>query len=119
MWRVEPTTQWDRDAKHYQKKHPNELAAIFRNVGRYLSLLNCATNARSVQAGFLHPEPMGVVAVEQKGGGANLQETRAYTYADEAQKVLYIITIGNKQEQPSDIELSKDFVKNYGSTTTT
>jgi hypothetical protein len=110
---VEPTTQWERDAKWYQKKHPNELAAIFRNLGRYLTLLKCATNARAVQAGFLHPEPSGIMAVDQKGGGPALQETRAYTYADEAQKVLYIITIGNKQEQPSDIELSKDFVKNH------
>jgi hypothetical protein len=118
MWQVEPTTQRERDTKWYQKKHPNELAAILRNLGRYLSHLNCTVNAKAVQAGFLHPEPMGIIAIDQKGGGNSLQETRAYTFADEAHKVLYVITIGNKQEQPSDIELSKDFVRDHVQTTT-
>jgi hypothetical protein len=60
---------------------------------------------------------MGVVAVDQKGGGPNLQETRLYTFADEVRNVLYLITIGNKSEQPSDIEFSKDFVKSIQSET--
>jgi len=113
MWHIETTTQWERDSKHYQKKHSAELAAVLRNLDRYLSLLNTAKNPKAVQAGFLHHEPAGVVAVDQKGGGGNLQETRLYTYADAAGKLLYIITIGNKNEQPADIEFAKDFVHTY------
>ncbi len=114
MWQVEPTDQWEKDVKHYGKKHPRELAAILNNVIRYLSLLNNAPNAKAARiAGFLHPEPAGVIAVDQKGGGGNLQETRGYTYADEAEKVLYLITLGNKDSQPNDVKLGKQFVHDF------
>jgi hypothetical protein len=110
MWQVTPTTTWEKAAKHYEKKHPREFGALLRNLERYLTQINGAPNARSVKAGYLHDEPLGIVAIDQKGGGASLQETRMYVYAHEAEKVLYLITIGNKSEQPSDIELSKEFV---------
>jgi hypothetical protein len=58
------------------------------------------------------------VAVDQKGGGANLAETRGYMFADEAKKVLYLITIGNKQSQSDDIELSKEFITSLKPPTT-
>jgi hypothetical protein len=111
MWQIEPTTQWEKDHRFYEKKHPNELAAVLRNLERYLSQLNLAVNSQAVLAGYLHPEPSGIRAIDQKGGGGNLQETRLYTYADDAQKVVFLITIGNKDSQTSDIELSKDFVE--------
>jgi hypothetical protein len=110
MWRIEPTTGFEKDQKHYTKKRPNELAAVLRNLQRYLSMLNMAKNSKAVQAGYLHPEPMGVVAIDQKGGGGNLQETRLYTYADDVSKTIYLITIGDKADQHSDIEYSKAFV---------
>jgi hypothetical protein len=64
-----------------------------------------------VQAGYLHPEPMGCIAIDQKGFGGNLQETRLYTFAEEQSKTIHLITIGNKDTQHSDIELAKDFIK--------
>ncbi len=118
MWQTEPTTQWQKDVKYYEKKHPNELAAVLRNLKRYIALLEVAPNPRAVQAGFLHPESMGIVAVDQKGGGGNLQETRLYTYAGQAKDLLYLITIGNKNEQSVDIELSKRFVESIQPPTT-
>jgi hypothetical protein len=111
MWVIEATTAWEKDQKYYSKKHSRELAAILRNVDRYQKLLIVSPNSRAVQAGFLHHEPMGIVALDQKGGGGNLQETRGYTYADDENKVLYLITIGNKSNQSSDIELAKEFVQ--------
>lgn len=111
MWQIEPTTQWQKDARFYEKKRPNELAAVMRNLERYLKQLNLAPNSRAVSAGYLHPEPMGILAIDQKGGGGNLQETRLYTYADDVTQVVYLITIGNKDSQAGDIALSKDFVE--------
>jgi len=111
VWEIELTTTWEKDEKHYAKKHPRELAAIFRNLQRYRVLLRQSPNSKAVQAGYLHREPGGVIAVDQKGGGANLQETRAYTYADDEKKILYLITLGNKSSQRADIELSKVFVR--------
>lgn len=116
MWQLEPTTQWERDKKWYEKKRPTELAAVLHNLKRYMAQLNAAPNPKAVMAGYLHPEPMGVVAVDQRGGGGNLQETRLYLYPDEEQKVLYIITIGNKDEQSADVEFCKAFVKSLNTT---
>jgi hypothetical protein len=72
-------------------------------------LLNASKNSKCVQGGYLHHEPEGVVAVDQKGLGANLQETRMYTYADDKKKIIYLLKIGNKDSQHSDIEYCKGF----------
>jgi hypothetical protein len=111
MWQLEPTTQWERDKKWYDKKRPQELAAVLHNLGRYLTQLNTAPNPRAFTAGYIHPEPLGVVAIDQRGGGANLQETRLYVFPDEAQELLHIITIGNKDEQEADIQFCREFVE--------
>jgi predicted hotdog family 3-hydroxylacyl-ACP dehydratase len=110
MWALVPSDQFDRDKRFYDKKHPRELAAVLHNAGRYLKLLNASKNSRSVQAGFLHTEQKGVIAVDQKGGGQALQQTRLYTYADDQKKDLHLITIGNKNEQSSDVKLASNFV---------
>ena len=111
MWEVEPTTQWSKDRKWYEKKRPAELAAVLHNLQRYLDQLNLAPNPRVVQGGYLHHEPGGVVAVDQKGAGGNLQQTRLYTFADPDSKTLHLITVGDKHDQPSDIKFCSDFVK--------
>jgi len=111
MWRTEPITGWEHDQKHYSKKRPNELAAVLRNLERYMTQLKCAKNSKCVQAGYLHTEAMGVLAIDQKGGGANLQETRLYTYADDQEKVIYLLAIGDKDNQHADVEYCKTFVQ--------
>ncbi len=93
------------------KKHPRELAAVLHNLQRYLDQLNAAPNARAVQAGYLHHEPGGVVAVDQKSGGKGLQETRLYTFADAGTETVYLITLGDKGSQPTDVKFCSDFVK--------
>lgn len=110
MWSLAYSTQWPRDLKHYEKKRPRELAAVLRNLKRYLDLLNVSPNAKAAQAGFLHHEPVGVVALDQKGGGTGLQETRLYTFADDKTQTLWLITVGNKDDQPDDIQFSRKFV---------
>jgi hypothetical protein len=110
MWRLAPTTTWQKDVKWYEKKRPNELAVVLHNLERYRHQLNAAKNSKAVMAGYLHQEPKGAVAVDQKGGGANLQETRLYTYADDENRVLHLITIGDKDAQAGDIQFCNDFV---------
>lgn len=111
MWELEPTDQYERDLKWYQKKRLGELAAVLHNLQRYLRQLNASQNSKAIMAGYLHHEPSGVVAVDQKGGGGNLQETRLYTFADDKSHTLHLITIGNKYTQPEDIQQCSDFVK--------
>lgn len=112
MWEIEPISRWLKDQKYYAKKRPFELAAVLHNLERYLEQINSAPNFKVVQGGYLHSEPGGVVAIDQKGQGANLQQTRLYTYADAESKVLYLLVIGDKQSQPTDIQFCSKFVKN-------
>jgi hypothetical protein len=60
---------------------------------------------------FQNSSQAGVVEVDQKDGGRNLQETRLYTFADDENKVLHLITIGNKDTQHDDVQQSSGFVK--------
>ena len=113
MWQIESTPQFDKDRKWYEKKRPAELAAVLHNLKRYVLQLNAAPNPKAFTAGFMHHEPHGVVALDQKGGGANLQETRLYVYPNEERKVLFIITVGNKDEQQSDIQFCSEFVASF------
>jgi hypothetical protein len=109
-WQIEPTDQFTIDKAWYLKKNPRELEAVLNNLIRYVSQLKQSKNAFCVQAGYLHPEPRGVVALDQKGGGPALQETRLYVYPDEGKRILYLITIGNKKSQSDDIKLTSRFV---------
>lgn len=111
MWTIEPSLQMDKDKHWYAKKRPDELAAVMRNLQRYLMLLEVSRNSKCVQAGYLHPETMGVMAIDQKGFCGNLQETRLYIYTVDATQTVHLITIGDKDEQHSDIEFCKEFVK--------
>jgi hypothetical protein len=113
MWQIEPILTWEKDKKWYEKKRPNELAAVLHNLGRYFSQLEASPNPKSFMAGYMHTEPHGVVAIDQKGGGSNLQETRLYVYPHEERKVLYLITIGNKDDQSADIKFCSEFVESF------
>lgn len=111
MWAIQLTTQFEKDQKHYSKKRPNELSATLNNLQRLLGILNSGKKPGTFQAGFIHEEPGGVLAVDQKGGGKNLQETRLYTFPETQTETLHLITIGNKKSQPSDIQLARVFAE--------
>lgn len=103
-WTFTTTARFERDRFRYAKKRPLELQACLRNtLVRYLSMLNVASHPRAIHAGFLHPEPGGVVAVDQRGQGGYLSETRLYTYADETTRTLHLLLIGDKSTQRRDL----------------
>jgi hypothetical protein len=102
-WVLLPHSAYLLDLRWYAKKRPAELAAILRNLERYMTLLARSRSARSVQAGFLHPEPYGMVALDQRGGGGRLQETRLYCYAHAGSRTLHLLGIGDKSSQPADL----------------
>jgi hypothetical protein len=103
MWFLQTTERWEKDSAWYAKKRPNELAAVLRNLERYKQMLEVAPNPLAVSGGFLHPESMGIVAVDQKGGGKNLQQTRLYVFAEVETRTLHLLTIGDKASQAKDI----------------
>lgn len=112
-WQLEHTDRYLRDYAYYQKKRPDELAAVLDNLDTYFKALRRLNNPLQVTAGFIHPEPDGIIAVDQKGGGrrVRLRQTRLYVYPDTKMAILHILAIGDKTAQKNDINLCRDFVK--------
>lgn len=110
-WFIEPTENYNRAHKYYEKKHPNELIAVLDNLDKYFKILCNSVNPQFIVAGFIHDEPKGVKALDQRGSGkGKLQQARLYIYADIDTKILHLITIGDKKSQHTDIKQSSDFV---------
>jgi hypothetical protein len=68
-WRQAYTENYERAHRRYGKKHPRELKAVERNLSRYLNALEDGAFPHQVRFGFIHPEPGGVIAIDQSGGG--------------------------------------------------
>src|ERR1700720_4571989 len=99
MWKIEPTDKYVRDHRWYSKKRPNELKAVLNNLDTYVKAIQGGTKPLQVNAGFIHIEGQGVIAIDQKGGKGKLAQTRLYVYPDSDREVLYLFTIGDKNTQ--------------------
>lgn len=103
MWQQEPTDDFQRQLRWFEKKRPRELAAVLVNLQTYLTALNAGSQPLQIGYRFIHPEGHGVVAIDQKGGGKSLAETRLYAYPDAVERILYLLTIGDKNSQRADV----------------
>ncbi|WPJ94009.1 hypothetical protein SH580_11250 [Coraliomargarita algicola] len=110
MWNLKQTLLFDRKLKRWAKKHPDELQATFDNLDTYHEHLNSGLPAPLIQLGCIHHEPQGLKAIDQKGGGANLAQTRLYVFPDESTDTLHLITLGDKNSQKSDLKECADFI---------
>lgn len=72
--------------------------------------LNSGANLEHTKFGFMHSEPRGIVAIDQKGGGAGLKETRLYLYPDKSSHLIHLITLGDKSTQKADIRYACEFL---------
>lgn len=116
-WQLEPTDQFERDAKRYAKKQRAEYLAVLENLEKYVISIQSASHPRLVQFGFLHEEPKGIRAIDQSGGAlvsgekrGKLDQTRLYTYADLESKVLHLLCLGSKTTQAKDIRYAESVV---------
>jgi len=110
-WSIQEHPEFRRDYKWYAKKRPRELAAVVDNLNRLKNMLNSSSHTQLIVAGFIHPEPMGVWALDQRGSMGNLQATRLYCYAETSRKNLHLLAIGSKDSQSADISRVTEIVK--------
>ncbi len=110
MWDFDRTAEFDRSYRRYEKKHPRELKAVLTNLNRVQKVLRDGANPQKLPFGFIHIEQRGVIAIDQKGGGKNLAQTRLYIYIDRIDQTIHLITIGDKSSQPGDIRTASDYV---------
>lgn len=113
-WMIEQTEQYERDKKFFEKKYPDEMASMLKNLDKYFEALNQCGNPLQVSIGFIHNEPVGIKAIDQKGGGKKhkLQQTRLYIFPNINTNILYLLAIGNKTTQRDDIGKCREFVVN-------
>jgi hypothetical protein len=110
MWTLEPTEEYGRRHKRYSKDHPRELTAVLDNLDTFLGALKAGAKVQHARFGFIHVEQHGVLAIDQKGGGKSLAQTRLYVYPDADTETLYILTLGDKRSQHQDIKTCNNFV---------
>ncbi len=111
MWVTETSDQYERRHKRYTKKEPNVLKAILNNLDTYFKALQFGVLPQKIQFGFIHAEPHGVKAIDQKGGEGKLAQGRLYVYPDADAEVLYLITLGDKDSQDEDIQYCNQFIR--------
>jgi putative component of toxin-antitoxin plasmid stabilization module len=111
MWKVQPETEYEKRAGKWPKKHQREFVAVHTNLRTYLRALNSGAKVEQTRYGFMHSEPRGVVAIDQKGGGVGLKETRLYVYVNKSLEIIHLITIGDKSTQRVDIQYACEFVR--------
>ncbi len=111
MWKLEPTQDYERRHKRYAKDRPRELQAVLDNLDTYFKSLEAGVKPLQIKHGFMHHEPLEVIAIDQKGGGKNLAQTRLYVYPDPEAETLYLITLGDKRSQKDDVVTCRTFVQ--------
>lgn len=110
-WHLEPTDLYLRRQEEFKKKRPKQLLAVLRNLARYQQMLDEQPIARLVSAGFIHPEGRGIVALTQQGFKPKQPPTRLYLYPAQDSKMVYLITIGDKDTQSQDIQDCNEFIR--------
>ena len=110
MWKLAATDGYERRHKRYVKDHPRELQAVLDNLDTYVQSLQAGVKPPQIRHGFMHAEPLGVVAIDQKGGGKSLAQTRLYVYPDTETETLHVISLGDKRSQADDIANCRTFV---------
>ena len=110
-WKVESSSFFESRFERFKKKHPAEAQAVLNNLDTYIVALNDGTNPMNIKAGFIHHEPDGIKAIDQRGGKGSLMQTRLYIYPDANTKTVHVISIGDKTDQNSDIQECRKYIK--------
>lgn len=109
-WTIRTEADVEKRLKKLRRKFRAELRNVFDNLDTYFKCLQAGANPGQIHRGFIHNEPKGVIAIDEKGKGAHLKALRMYLYPDAPNEVLYVITIGDKASQKSDIRFCSSFV---------
>ena len=93
MWVIQRSQFFEARFKRFQKKHPEEAKAVLNNLDTYFKALCVGANPVNIQAGFIHHEPEGIKALDQKGGKGNLMQSRLYIFPEMNKKIMHVISI--------------------------
>jgi len=109
-WQIDVSYASRASFRKFNRNHPLEYSSCFANLDKVLVLLNTGHSIGSFQLGFLRPEGGGVSRIGQTGVPA-AKESRLYVYFTQRGRTVYILGIGTKETQQTDIAAAKKLIK--------
>jgi hypothetical protein len=88
--------------KHYAKKHRREYVSFLANLADVITVLNSGAAVTAIPYGFFRSEHEDVYRIGQTNV-KHPHETRLYVYACVIRTTIYVLTVGDKSTQQSDI----------------
>jgi len=113
MWSLQKSPFFEARFRKFQKKHPEEAIAVLNNLDTYFKALCTGANPINIKSGFIHHEPEGIKAIDQKGGKGKLMQSRLYVFPETEPGILHVISIGTKTDQGGDISECRDYVRPF------
>jgi len=114
-WEIKESDFFERKLIRFRKNNKGLDELLFDNLDTCFNALQAGSLPVNIKAGFIHREPDGVKAIDQKGqrkpGMGKPKEARLYFFPDTDTNTLHLITVGDKNSQKADITDCIDFVK--------
>ncbi|SRR6266478_6160339 len=114
MWNLNSLPDVQKKLDRFKKKWAHEMTNVFDNLDTFMEALNAGTKPEQLkQLGFVHSEPLGILAIDQRGPGkgSKLKQFRLYVFPEEDAEQLHLITLGDKDSQQDDLNQSKSFAQ--------
>lgn len=109
MWTMDVSDTFERRHKRAAKDTPRELSNALALLNTYFKALCEGAKPLNLRFSGLHDERRGLYATDQ-GKGKGLAQLRLYFYPDTDNRVLWLLTIGDKGSQSRDIQDCRDMV---------
>ena len=111
-WTIEVLEQAKGSLKRYAKKHPEESVQVFKNLDRFLSLLNTKDLDPNFVTDVVRQEGGGLLAADTRGmPKSSKRETRLYVCPLKEDQILKVLRIGDKDTQSNDIRECRKLCK--------
>jgi hypothetical protein len=110
MWQIAQTAEFSKRLTRFAKKNRREVLNALDNANAFFEGLCNGLKPQQIIRGFVHPEPMGIKAVDESGPGAHKKAIRLYLFPDEESETLHFLTLGDKSSQKDDIQHCQKFV---------
>lgn len=113
MWTPSTDAEYEKRLDKWPNKHHRELQAMLDNADTLIETLDCGASIEQCKTlGFVHSKyPLGVLSIDQKGGGAGLKQCRLYVFPDKEVRELCLLTMGDKSSQNADVNYATKWVK--------
>jgi len=109
-WQIDNAYASPGKFKKFSGKHSAEFDSLFANLDKIMRLMRAGNKIGGFSVGFFKSEGEGVYRIGQTGV-PNAKESRLYVYPDEQNKLIYVLTVGDKDSQQNDINESKELVR--------